>query len=619
MLRIIGLVALVGVTALHDGKITEVANMLTEMSSAAEAEAKTNKENFSKFECTQNKMIGDTSSSLAEATANLGRATADEESNKACFSQQSGNHEAAEADIKKYSKDIKAVDQDRASQASSYRAAKTARDNSIATLGQAVSAIETSGNFLQLGSLPGFARDMDMDLMKLLATLPLKETEHKKVTGLVQAKGSASEVKGLLKQMKEDQENDGKNADDSENQSQQTASRMRQKLVAMLAASKKKSAESGTEANSCKDKMVEAQMDKENAAAAKEKHEAQLADAKKALNEATVAHNNKQADLDAEVAGISNALEVLNSDDSRALFDRTSGVSLVQTGIRQKAIQRLLRASSSGLNLVQLSAKLNAIRAGAFDKIISEFQAKAESLSKELATDRETRDTCIDARNTNAEDLQGAKQNMELHDSSKDEAEAALENADNQISLKKDKISESQIMMKALGEQRKSENLSFQKIVGDQQATVSVLNKVSAALSQNMGSGGRHKGGVLGKINEIVNDAENSKRAATTEENLLQKDFTKNVAALNDEINDCNKAISVSSARKGQASKDRKEARDAYNAESDQKFAVMTDENLREKRCKEYVSGFDARIEKRNVEIEGIKSAVAILKGATLE
>merc|ERR1719487_1052731 len=136
-----------------------------------------------------------------------------------------------------------------------------------------------------------------MDLMKLMATLPLPEKEHKHLATLMQskAKGGAGEVKGLLKQMKEDQEDEGNAADESEQQAKDTSSRMGAKLAEMLAQAKKTSAEAGQQADKCQNLMVEAQMDVETNAAAVKKHTATLADAKKALGQATVAHNEKQA------------------------------------------------------------------------------------------------------------------------------------------------------------------------------------------------------------------------------------------------------------------------------------------------------------------------------------
>merc|ERR1712151_1392578 len=199
-----------------------------------------------------------------------------------------------------------------------------------------------------------------------------------------------------------------------------------------------------------------------------------------------------------------------------------------------------------------------------------------------------------------------------------------------------------QVQMKRAGEDREKENKEFQQTVADQRASQKLLTaalnilkgfyeKKEAALVQQEPAGpppppgfkeykkNAAAGGVMGMIQQIIDDAKAMEAEAIRSEEDAQKAYEDFVKETNASIEAKSKDIVNKSETKAKAESDLVETKEAkedtlleleqlsnYNAELHQS-------------CDFVLKNFDVRQTARDEEIEALKQAKAILSGAKFE
>merc|ERR1711907_909507 len=180
----------------------------------------------------------------------------------------------------------------------------------------------------------------------------------------------------------------------------------------------------------------------------------------------------------------------------------------------------------------------------------------------------------------------------------------------------KSEISEAQVQMKRAGEDREKQNKEFQQTVADQRATQKLLNaaleilkgfyeKKEAALLQQEPAGpppppgfkdykkNAAAGGVMGMIQQIINDAKAMEADAIRSEEDAQK-------AYEDFVKETNASIEAESKENVLLEL---EQLSNYNAELHQS-------------CDFVMKNFEIRQTARDEEIDALRQAKAILSGA---
>merc|ERR1712110_820568 len=205
----------------------------------------------------------------------------------------------------------------------------------------------------------------------------------------------------------------------------------------------------------------------------------------------------------------------------------------------------------------------------------------------------------------------------------------------------KSEISESQVQMKRAGEDREKQNKEFQQTVADQRATQKLLNaaleilkgfyeKKEAALLQQEPAGppppgfkdykkNSAAGGVMGMIQQIINDAKAMEAEAIRAEEDAQKAYEDFVKETNASIETKTKEIINKSEEKAKAETD------LTQANEDKEAVLLELEQLSNynaelhQSCDFVMKNFEIRQTARDEEIEALKQAKAILSGADFE
>jgi len=289
----------------------------------------------------------------------------------------------------------------------------------------------------------------------------------------------------------------------------------------------------------------------------------------------------------------SKALAVLSSDDAHDLFTKTFNPSLLQ---KESAMHSERRAQASSLlstvakkfqnpRLATLAVR---VRLDAFTRVKKAIDDMVAQLTKEKEDEIKHKDFCVDEFNTN--ELQTEKKDREKQDLSAqiEDLELTIKELTDAIDQLKSEVAEMQVQMKRAGEDREKENKEFQMTVADQRATQKLLTaalnilkgfyakKAAAALVQTGEPAGpppppgfeaykknAAAGGVMGMIQQIINDAKAMEAEVIRSEEDAQKAYEDFVKDTNASIEEKSKDIVNKSESKAKAEADLVESKES--------------------------------------------------------
>merc|ERR1719191_1877178 len=363
-----------------------------------------------------------------------------------------------------------------------------------------------------------------------------------------------------------------------------------------------------------------------------------------------------------EMEAVSKALAVLSSDDAHDLFTRTFNPALIQKAATTQSKNRenaakLLSSVAQKLNSPRLATLATQVRLDAFTKVKKAIDDMIAELQQQKADEIKHKDFCVDEFNTNQ--LQTEKKEREKSDleAKIEDLKSTIEQLTKDIAALKASIAKMQVQLKRAGEDREKENKDYQLTIADQRATQELLQEalnvlkgfydpsllqtqtskqpIDTVLTQDMQGmlvqapagpappGGFKKykkqgaaGGVMGLMQQIINDAKAMEAEAIKDEDEAQKSYEEFVTATNDSIEEAAKSIVNKTEEKAKAENDL--------VESQQDLAAVVT-NLQEladykaelhSSCDFVLKNFEVRQTARGEEIEALKEAKAILSGA---
>merc|ERR1712137_984531 len=346
-----------------------------------------------------------------------------------------------------------------------------------------------------------------------------------------------------------------------------------------------------------------------------------------------------------EMEAVSKALAVLSGDDAHDLFTRTFNPALLQVDrqdSRRAKASQLLSSVAKRLNNPKLSNLAYRVRLDAFTRVKKAIDDMVAQLLKEKADEIKHKDFCVDEFNTNQ--LQTEKKDREKEDllALIEDLELTIKTLTSEIDTLKSEIAEMQVQMKRAGEDREKENKEFQQTVADQRASQKLLTAAlnilkgfyekKAALLQKQEPAGpppppgfkEYKknaaaGGVMGMIQQIINDAKAMEAEAIRAEEDAQKAYEDFVKETNNSIEEKTKAIINKSEEKAKAETD------LTQANEDKEAVLLELEQLSNynaelhQSCDFVMKNFEIRQTARDEEIEALKQAKAILSGDDFE
>merc|ERR1712113_1244796 len=275
---------------------------------------------------------------------------------------------------------------------------------------------------------------------------------------------------------------------------------------------------------------------------------------------------------------------------------------------------------------------------GAIDDMVSQ-------LLKEKEDEIKHKDFCVDEFNTN--ELQTEKKEREKADLTAkiEDLELTIKQLTEAIDALKAEIAEMQVQLKRAGEDREKENKEFQMTVADQRATQKLLTaalnilkgfyakkaKAAALLQEGQPAGpppppgfeaykkNAAAPGVMGMIQQIINDAKAMEAETIRSEEDAQKAYEDFVKDTNASIEAKSKDIVNKSEAKAKAEADLVEAKENKEAVMLELEQLANYKAELHSSCDFVLKNFEIRQTARDEEIEALKQAKAILSGAKFE
>merc|ERR1719174_3119058 len=374
----------------------------------------------------------------------------------------------------------------------------------------------------------------------------------------------SGQIFGILKQMKETFETNLSESQKAEMAAQKAYEELKVALEAEITAAQDLKDKKTQELASTDEKLAQAKEDIEDTRNSLAADEQFLMMLKEKCQMTDQEWEERQKTRQLEMEAVSKALAILSSDDAHDTFTRTFNPEFLQMesssqkSLRSQA-EQLLKTVAQKVNSPRLSAIAVRCRLDAFTRVKKAIDDMIAQLLKEKEDEIKHKDFCVDDFNTNQ--LETEKKDREKSDleAKIEDLKMTIETLTKEIEELKAEIAEMQLQLKRAGEDREVENKEFQLTVADQRATQKLLQQAltvlkgfyekgaAAALIQKAEPAGpppppgfkEYKtsaaaGGVMGMIQQIINDAKAMEAETIRAEEDAQKayeDFVKETNA----------------------------------------------------------------------------------------
>merc|ERR1719421_374369 len=260
-----------------------------------------------------------------------------------------------------------------------------------------------------------------------------------------------------------------------------------------------------------------------------------------------------------EMEAVSKALAFLTSDEAHDLFTKTFNPAFVEKegathSKRRTEASALLSKVAKNHRNPRLAALAVQVRLDAFTKVKKAIDDMIAALLKEKQDEIKLKDFCIESFYQNERATEKKEREKQDLIALIDDLTLQIDTLAKEIETLKMEIEELEVQLKRAGEDREKENKEFQMTVADQRATQKLLaqalgvlkgfydKKAKAALLQQEPAGpapppgfkaykkSAAAGGVMGMIQQIINDAKAMEAEAIKSEEDAQKayeDFVK--------------------------------------------------------------------------------------------
>jgi len=282
------------------------------------------------------------------------------------------------------------------------------------------------------------------------------------------------------------------------------------------------------------------------------------------------------------------------------------------------------------------------VKLDAFTKVKQAIDNMVTQLLKEKEDEIKHKDFCTDEFNTNQ--LQTEKKERKKEDllAKVEDLELTIKTLSDNLDSLKAEIAEMQVQMKRAGEDREKENKDFQQTVADQRASQKLLQsalnvlkgfyeKKGVFLQKQEPAGpppppgfkeykkNSAAGGVMGMIQQIINDAKAMEAEAIRAEEDAQKAYEGFVKETNASVETKNKDIANKSEEKAKAEGDLVQANEEKEATLLELEQLSNYNAELHQSCDFIMKNFEIRQTARDEEVEALKQAKAILSGADFE
>jgi len=197
----------------------------------------------------------------------------------------------------------------------------------------------------------------------------------------------------------------------------------------------------------------------------------------------------------AELDGIDKALEILTSDENRALFANSikPGVGFLQivsTDDSQAPSAKAYRAvkdqakKAHSVRLAALAVAIRTTKAGHFDKVIGEINKMLTTLEEEGAADLDKKNQCLDEYQSISKTVNKLDWKIKNNDAKIAKLQGLIKLRTQEREDTIQKIKETRDYIAQITKERKEENEAFDQAQKDDVAAVAVLKQAKAAMAK---------------------------------------------------------------------------------------------------------------------------------------
>jgi len=656
------------VQAAKNRPVSKVITLLKDMLKQLEKEAEEDEEIYDKMACWCETNDKEKTKSISDAEARISDLTTKIE-------ELTANSARLNTEIKNLEKEV-AGNQNALDKATAIRQKQLAEFNeeekdllgSISALKSAVTVLSKHNSLLQMprSHLVGVAATVQNEMQKHASLLAgvLSHKEKKMVSSFIQAPEDyfdaeptfkqsyapqSGEIFGILNQMKETFETNLSSSQKEEMANQKAYEDLKAAKEAEIAAGQEQIDTKTQELADTDEKNAQAKEDVEDTKNSLSADEEFLMMLKEKCSMTDGEWEERQKTRQLEMEACSKALAVLSSDDAHDLFTKTFNPSLLQKessmhSERRAQASKLLSSVAQKLQNPRLATLAVRVRLDAFVRVKKAIDDMVAQLTKEKEDEIKHKDFCVEEFNTN--ELQTEKKERAKQDLTAkiEDLEMTIKQLTDAIDTLKSEVAEMQVQLKRAGEDREKENKEFQMTVADQRATQKLLTaalnilkgfyakKAKAALVQTQEPAGppppagfeaykknAAAGGVMGMIQQIINDAKAMEAEVIRSEEDAQKAYEDFVKDTNGSIEAKSKDIVNKSESKAKAEADLVEAKEDKEAVMLELEQLANYKAELHSSCDFVMKNFEIRQTARDEEIEALKQAKAILSGAKFE
>jgi len=454
----------------------------------------------------------------------------------------------------------------------------------------------------------------------------------------------SGEIFGILNQMKESFETNLAQSQKEETQNQQAFEDLKAAKSEEITAGQSQIDTKTQELSTTDEKNAQSKQDVEDTRNSLAADSAFLANLKEQCSNVDQEYEERTKTRQLEIQAVSKALAFLSSDEAHDLFTRT--FNFVQftseSALRAKAM-RLLSSAARKSGDPRLAALAVSSRIAAFGKVKKTITDMIDNLAQEKEDEIKHRDFCIDELNNNERDTESKNRDKADLEAKIDDLKMQIDELTRALEQLKAEIAELQVQMKRAGEDREKENKEFQMTVADQRATQKLLAAAlnilkgfyeKAALTQISRKAAEpagppppagfksyekssSSGGVMGMMQNIINDAKAMEAEAIRAEEDSQKAYESFVKDTNDSVEEKSKDITNKSSARAKAEGDKVESEAEHDAVMGELEQLMSASADLHKSCDYTLKNFDLRQSTRDDEIEALKQSIAIFSGAS--
>jgi len=470
-------------------------------------------------------------------------------------------------------------------------------------------------------------------------------SDKKKVMAFIQQAPSAGsyapasgQILGILKQMKETFETNLAQTQKEEEQGSGDYENLKATKEAELTASADQLELKTQELATTDEKLANSKQELEDTEATKEADEKFLASLKEQCAAMDAEWEARQKTRAEELEAVSKAMEVLSGDEAHDLFTKTFNFVQKKEGSRhskrREMASKLLAAVAKKTNNPRLVTLALQIRLDAFTKVKAAIDEMITDLMKQQADEVKLKDYCVESLNVNQRNTEDKERTRKGLEATIDDLTMTIDELKTSIAALKAEIKEMQFQMKRAGEDREKENVEFQTTVADQRATQKLLNqalevlkgfydKKAKLLQQPAPPPGfksyqknESAGGVMGMIQQIINDAKSVENEAITAEADAQKAYETFVKDTNASIEDKTKDMINKSEELAKAEEELIKSKETLDKTMLDLEGLAQESADLHGECDYTLKNFEIRQSSRMQEIEALKQVKAILSGA---